>query len=173
LNKKNQFKLINQENNLTLRTIAQKDIEKIRVWKNAHRASFFYKEIINPEEQLKWFTEYQKRQNDFVFMISYMNNDIGCTAFRELDEAMDIYNVILGDKSFGGKGLMSIANSVMCSYMIDHFGKEITVKVLKTNPAIKWYLKNNFIEIDSMNDFVLFRLDYSHFKKIDYKFTAY
>ena len=86
---------------------------------------------------------------------------------------MDIYNVILGDKSFVGKGLMSIANSVMCSYMIDHFGKEITVKVLKTNPAIKWYLKNNFIEIDSMNDFVLFRLDYSHFKKIDYKFTAY
>ena len=173
MDRKKQFKLINQENGLILRTIKQKDIEKIRVWKNAHRTSFFYKGIISPEKQSNWFKAYKKRLNDFVFIISSMKTDIGCTAFRELDEVMDIYNVILGNKSYGGKGLMSIANSVMCSYMIDNFSKDITVKVLKTNPAVKWYLKNNFIEIDNIDDFILFKLDYNNFKKVHYKYLKY
>ncbi len=173
IDNKKQFKLINQKNNITLRTISEKDIEKIRVWKNEHRSSFFFQDIISPENQIRWFRKYLSRGNDFVFIVSYTDKDIGCIAFRELDEVIDIYNVILGDKSFGGKGYMSIANSIMCSYIIDNFKKDITVKVLKTNPAIKWYLKNNFLEIDDTDNYLLFKLDYDNFKKIDYKLIKY
>jgi len=163
------FKLVSEKLNITLKTISENDIEKIRVWKNEHRFSFFYKKIITHEEQLKWFKEYLSRNNDLIFIISYLGKDVGCIAFRELNNIIDIYNVILGDKKFGGRGIMSIANSIMCSYIIDNFNKEITVKVLKTNSALKWYLKNNYSIIDEIDDYILLKLDTNNFNKVYYK----
>lgn len=169
MNLKKDLKLISDNTGINLRLISKSDIEKIRIWKNEHRNSFFYNKIITPKEQAEWFKNYSKRENDFIFIISFDNKDIGCIAFREIEGMIDIYNVILGDKNYGGKGFMSIANAVMCSYISDNFDKEITVKVLKTNPAVKWYLKNNFLKISESEDYVLLKLDTDNFKKVDYR----
>lgn len=166
---KKDFSLIFEDAKVVLVSISSNDIEKIRIWKNEHRNSFFYNKIITSEEQIKWFENYLKRENDFIFVVSFKNKDIGCIAFREINRLIDIYNVILGDKSFGGKGLMSIANRLMCSFIMDNYNEEITVKVLKTNPAIKWYLKNNFYETDIEDNYMLLKLDTIKFKKISYK----
>ena len=169
MNLKKNFKLISTDAKVVLTSISKNDIENIRIWKNEHRNSFFYNKIITPKEQAEWFENYLKRENDFIFIISFDNKDIGCIAFREIEGMIDIYNVILGNKKFGGKGIMSNANRLMCSLIMDNYSSNITVKVLKTNPAVKWYLKNNFYEIGRGDTYLLLKLDNASFKKENYR----
>ena len=169
MNLKKDLKLISDNTSINLRLISKSDIEKIRIWKNEHRNSFFYDKVITPKEQAEWFENYLKRENDFIFIISFDNKDIGCIAFREIEGMIDIYNVILGNKNFGGKGIMSHANRLMCSLIMDNYSSNITVKVLKTNPAVKWYLKNNFYGIGREDTYLLLKFDNTSFKKENYR----
>lgn len=166
---KKDFELISHNTNINLRSITRNDIEKIRIWKNRYRKFFFHNKLITKEEQTKWFESYLKRENDFIFIISFGKEDIGCIGFRDIDKVIDIYNLILGNKKFGGRGVMSNANRLMCSLIMDNYNRDITVKVLKINPAINWYLKNNFYEIDRSDIYLLLKLDINTFKRESYR----
>jgi RimJ/RimL family protein N-acetyltransferase len=147
----NNIKLVSKSNNnVILRSIVQSDIEDLRIWKNDHRKYFFYQELIDSEQQKKWFSQYQKRKNDFMFMIQFKNCYVGCMGFRLLNNYADIYNVILGRKEYLGKHIMSHALQMMISFILDKYSNNVTAKVLVTNPAFKWYQKNNF-KIDKTN----------------------
>lgn len=130
---------------VALRTAVESDGEDLRRWKNANRHFFFYQEIISVEQQQQWLRGYRERADDWMFIVLNDERAIGCMGFRVLnDQRIDIYNVILGDPGFGGKGLMSQAMRLMCSYIVAQFQTEILAKVLNSNPAQAWYLKNGF-----------------------------
>lgn len=139
--------------NVQLRDATNADQENLRIWKNKHRTSFFYQEIIQPEQQLKWFEGYQSRPDDYMFMVDELlqengkttYNPIGCMAFRiEDDDTIDLYNIIRGNKSMG-KVSMKDAMHMMLTYIHQQFpDKKIKCDVLKDNPAVKWYQKCGF-----------------------------
>jgi len=94
-----------------------------------------------------------------MFLICYDNLNIGCMGFRLVDDTIDIYNVILGDKKYGGQGLISQAMEVMINFIISHYPQNITAKIIIDNPALRWYQKNGFIVIELNSDFHLVQLD--------------
>jgi RimJ/RimL family protein N-acetyltransferase len=136
---------------VSLRSIDIDDLELLRQWKNDHRFSFFYHEIIQPAMQTKWFSEFCERPQDYMFVVCYENIKIGCMGFRFVHDLIDIYNVILGLKDYGGRGLMSQAMQRMLQFIRSLYMQDIRVKIVKSNPALKWYKKNGF-EIIEITD---------------------
>jgi RimJ/RimL family protein N-acetyltransferase len=127
-----------------LRSISDRDQEYLRDWKNANRHSFFHTSLISPEQQLTWFRGYLERSDDYMFMVTDGEVRVGCMGIRIVDGAWDIYNVILGDARFKGRGLMSDGLQLLCSYALKQQPVPIGIKVLKANPALGWYLRNGF-----------------------------
>ncbi|OFW64529.1 MAG: hypothetical protein A2Z35_04995 [Actinobacteria bacterium RBG_19FT_COMBO_36_27] len=159
---------------ITLNSITKEDLELLRNWKNKNKNYFFYKKNISIGEQLIWFEEYLEREEDYIFIIKHKETKIGCMGFRVQGKLVDIYNIILGDIKFGGKGLMGIALGLMCSYIIDKYNNIITVKVLENNyNAIEWYRKNGFIEKSKRKDYVFMELDLNNFIYREYKIKTF
>lgn len=160
--------------NIRLRSISYLDQDNLRIWKNNNRSSFFYKKVISPEGQKQWFADYLNRDNDYMFIVEEQN-EIGCMGIRLITDSWDIYNVILGDIKYAGQGIMSKAFSMMISFALIRRNKEISAKVLMNNPALQWYLKNDFVKVEENQDFVVIKLDRQKFivcpinldKKID------
>jgi RimJ/RimL family protein N-acetyltransferase len=143
---------------LRLRSIVEDDLETLRLWKNAHRQFFFFQEVIVPEQQRFWFQQFRTREHDYMFMVRYRTVDIGCMGFRLLDGKIDIYNVILGRKEHANRGIMSMAMCLMNGFAALKFTEEITARVLRTNPALAWYLKNGFELVETFETYYLVRL---------------
>lgn len=170
MNLKPSFEILSLKNEITLRTINRMNIELLRKWKNKNRDYFFYNKEIKPSEQLKWFEGYLERKEDYIFIIEYKGKKIGCIGFRKIDNLIDVYNAILGDKKFSKKGLMSLALKLMCSYIIDEYNMNITLKVLAGNEvARKWYRKNGFIEKSSKDNYIFMELILKDFDYTEYK----
>lgn len=162
------IKLIDED--ITLYSIGHLDMELLRKWKNENKDYFFYNKEISPSEQLEWFEGYLERKEDYIFIIEYKGIKIGCIGFRVSKNLVDVYNVILGNKKFSKKGLMSSALKLMCSYIIDKYNLNITLKVLAGNKvAIKWYRKNGFIEKSSKDNYIFMELILKNFDYTEYK----
>ena len=157
------FTLTCAEADISLRTITEADLEILRQWKNTQRFSFFYQDIITPEQQRRWYQGYLARPDDYMFIVVHAGQAIGCIGYRLLEGAIDIYNVILGDPAAGKRGWMSQALRLMCSYIIAHFTRDIIAQVLTTNPAIGWYEKNNFFTRARHETHVEMKLDLVRF----------
>jgi RimJ/RimL family protein N-acetyltransferase len=140
---------------LLLRSIDEGDLELLRQWKNDHRSSFFYQEIIKPEEQEHWYVDFCKRQHDYMFLVCYDDLRIGCMGFRLIDNVIDIYNVILGIEDYSGQGLMSKAMALMNQFIASRYHHPVTAKIVKNNPALKWYEKNGFKAIETNEQYNL------------------
>lgn len=131
------------------------DLDLIRIWKNNNSQYFFKKNTISSNDQIKWFKKYSDTTNDFMFIIKFENKKIGTIGIRKHEGNWDIYNVILGEKEFGGKGFMSEALNLIIEFAINKYTYNITARVLKSNENIKWYIENNFQIIDEKNDYYL------------------
>jgi RimJ/RimL family protein N-acetyltransferase len=139
----------------SLRTIGAADVELLRGWKNEHRQFFFYKEIITGEQQLAWYQRWSQEPHDHMFVVEAENRSVGCIGTRLFQDTADVYNVILGDKQFGGKGIMSQALCATVAFsQLLYPGLPVCVRVLQANPAISWYERNGFIRIAANDEFV-------------------
>ena len=167
-------KLFLQSNELSLRlgSIQESDGEKLREWKNANRHAFFFQDIITPDQQAHWFEKYQSRADDYMFMVIVEAQTIGCMGFRMIERCADIYNLILGERAWGGKGLMSQAMRLMCSFILSDFSREIGAQVLRSNPAIRWYQQNGFRAYLTHDTFIEMRLDLTLFQPYAFHRTA-
>jgi RimJ/RimL family protein N-acetyltransferase len=148
------FILNSNQDEVFLRTIMASDCENIRQWKNENRFSFFFQDIITSQMQEKWFGEYLERVADNMFVVQHDDIAIGCMGFRLIDGKADVYNVILGNPDYGRKGFMSKALALMCSYILSNSIQNIGLKVLRSNPALNWYLKNGFCEVSAHESFL-------------------
>ena len=162
---KKSFRIFSTDNAIELETIADDDLEMIRKWKNENRYAFFYDKIITPEEQEQWYKGYLEREDDFILIIELNSIKVGCLGFRLLEDSVDIYNVILGHKGYGSKGVMSRASQILYSYIIDNYNRTIELKVLaNNNTAINWYKKNGFFETGNQDNFINLKLDINKLK---------
>lgn len=164
---KKKIQLTSNENDVTLRTIEKDDIEYIRKWRNENREYFFYKKIIEPLKQLDWFQTYIN-SSEYIFIVEYKGLRVGCIGYRFLNNNIDVYNVILGDKKLRGKGIMSKALRLICSYIMDNYNEEITLMVVPENSAMIFYLKNNFEEVRREEKFILMKLNVNKFEYLKY-----
>ena len=160
LNEKN-YRVVIDGQNVYLRSANNTDIEYLRLLKNNHTEYFFHKQEITSNQQEAWFSAYQKRLNDFMFILMLDNNRIGCMGIRLLDNNWDVYNVILGDRDYKGTGLMGRSLQAMLGFARSVRDIPIGLSVLKNNPAIWWYKKNGF-KIDCDNPAYLVML-FDHF----------
>ena len=148
---------------IMLRSIGDADQENLRTWKNMHRTSFFYQEIITPKQQKEWFGKYLGRQHDYMFIVEeVMGKDaeeerhpIGCLAFRkEDDNTIDLYNIIRGQQSV--HVTMKDAMHLMLNYIKVHFpDQRIKCDVLKDNPAVLWYKKCGFAILEEKEYYIM------------------
>jgi RimJ/RimL family protein N-acetyltransferase len=162
------FALTSPECDITLRAITEGDLENLRVWKNTHRFAFFYQEIITPEQQQEWFQNYLTRAHDYMFIVECADESIGCMGFRLIEQYADIYNVIRARADLG-KGAMSQALRLLCSFIAADFTRDIRARVLLTNPARVWYRKNAFAEMASHDTYIEMQLDWSRFRVCSFR----
>lgn len=147
-------------NPIRLRHIEKSDLDCLREWKNQNREWFSYKALISIDAQVAWFNSYAKRPDDHMFIVKMENTSIGCMGFRLESGTLDIYNVILGDRGMGSKGYMGKAITLMCAFIREQYGDlRIGLRVLRENPAVRWYKKNGFIETGETRDCFLLQLD--------------
>lgn len=129
---------------LRLRSATAQDLDNLRSWKNAQSQFFFHQTEISPAQQRAWFEAFAQRPHDYMLMVDHQGTAKGCMGIRLLDTEWDIYNVILGDPAFGKQGHMGRAFAAMLDMALQQRALPITLKVLKHNPAVGWYLKNGF-----------------------------
>ena len=155
--------IFDSDNNsrIKLRFINSGDIELLRKWKNDNKQYFFFDKIINPDQQLEWYRNFSKRENDFMFIVELDTKRIGCMGFRQINKTIDIYNVILGEKQYSQQKVMSNAFQLMISNIKEKFALEIFAKVLKSNPALRWYLKNGFRVSGKKDKYFLIKMENS------------
>ncbi|MEA2016030.1 MAG: GNAT family N-acetyltransferase [Actinomycetota bacterium] len=163
------IKIISSEGNITLRSIEKEDIELIRKWRNENRRYFFYKEEIDAGQQEEWFKSYKNNGKENIFIVEFEGLKVGCIGFRFINNTIDVYNVILGDKKFGGRGIMGRALKLMCGYIIDNYDGEITLMVLpENNKARQWYIKNGFEEAGREKEYIPMKLNINKFNYLKY-----
>jgi hypothetical protein len=130
------------------------DIEEIRLWKNSHSNYFFNSSEISVKEQREWFNKiYLVDKNNFIFIIYYKNEKIGCIGFRILENAWDIYNVMNINSNFKGVGIMHTSLKELIEFIKMKKNIDFKAKVLNSNQNLSWYLKNNFKVIDKNNNY--------------------
>ena len=117
-----------------------------------------FQDIINSNQQLKWYRNFSIRENDFMFVVEFNDKRIGCMGFRLINKTIDIYNVILGEKKYRQQKVMSNALQLMISYINEKFKFDIFAKVLIKNPALNWYLKNGFKIIEKKDQYFQIKL---------------
>lgn len=141
--------------NLSLRSIEETDISLLRLWKNKNRKIFFHKSIISKKDQLEWYKGYTKREDDYIFIIEKSNVSVGCIGFRKLSDCIDLYNLII-DSKFKKCGYMREALNLLLPAIKKRYKDFIiSAKVLKTNNASSWYLKNGFFIKNVINSYYL------------------
>jgi len=158
-----------------LRAIEERDLEDLCTWKNRDRASFFFKDIIGPEQQARWYAGFRARPDDFMFIVEAPHTPVaqpfGCMGFRLVEDIVDVYNVIRGVDLRGADARMSDALILMCSYAMT-YGRDITLRVLRDNPAVGWYERFSFIRVEECPDHYFMRLDTDRFVPARYRLEA-
>ncbi len=130
---------------VVIASIRLEHCEMLRALKNSNREYFFYKGLINTEQQREWFDGYLERTQDYMFTVRHSGADVGVAGFRELDHHWDLYNIILKDSKLRGSGVMSQALVLLCSAARAIAQLPIQARVLNSNPAMQWYLKNGLV----------------------------
>jgi RimJ/RimL family protein N-acetyltransferase len=143
------YDLTDSDPKLIMRLIDSNDLENLRSWKNSQKMFFFHTALISEQQQIEWYKSYEKRNNDFMFLIlNIEKKPIGCMGIRLINEEWDIYNVILGSINYGKLGLMSKSFMKMLDFAYTKKNCPIGLKVLKHNPAVDWYKKNGMSIIE-------------------------
>lgn len=144
---------------VSLRSIERRDLECLRRWKNDNRHAFFYKGIISPSGQKKWFKRYLEDPGDFMFIVEYEGMPAGCLGFKVSGRAAEVYNVISAGNGTRRKGVMSLALKAMLSYITGSLALEAELKVLRSNlPAVNFYKKNSFVQKEESGEHLLMKL---------------
>lgn len=138
---------------ISIEPINKSHLRSLRLWKNQNKNYFFHKDFITHKDQTKWYKLFKSRKDDYMFVITKNNSLVGCMGIRLINDEWDVYNVILGNLKYSKKGIMNTAFLKMIQYAFSLKKAKISLKVLKNNPAIIWYKKQNFEIIKSNEKF--------------------
>jgi hypothetical protein len=153
----------------------ESDSENLRVWKNAHRHSFFFKDEIMPEMQAKWFAKYKADKHSMMLIVQEPAGkdewrSVGCMGYRLLTEDadapyLDLFNILRGEESKVSGYRMKDAFEAMCTYLAQTYNLPQTCKVLTENPARSWYESIGLEKVQDHADHVDYRLNISRLNR--------
>lgn len=136
---------------LILRLLDKKDLPFTLNWRNAEefRMWFVTTNIISSQEHEKWFEQYQKKENDFIFMVTNTAGSIcGQLAIYDIDweNKIGVFGRFLVNPAYSGQGLMKKALLGALKMAKDTFQlKELTLQVKSDNlKAIHIYEAGGF-----------------------------
>lgn len=141
-----------KDGDLTLRSLAENDLELLRNWRNKDhiRTCFIYQEIITEEQQKKWFENYLNSSDDIMFIAEWESQPIGAAALYHVkEETAEFGRLMVGEsipKGFGKRITKSI-----CDFGFSILNlREIYLDVFEDNvKALSIYKKLNFVVINS------------------------
>lgn len=125
------------------------EIEKMRKLRNENREWFISKGIITPEQQMEWYNNYLKKDNDFMFSVYYRHTDIWIGAiglYNILDREAEIGRIIVNSKLVNEKGLGLDTTICACKISFSRLNiSRIKLEVFSNNlSAINTYKKAGF-----------------------------
>ena len=108
---------------IKLNTLTESDIELVRNWRNSKDvAKYMYTENeISREQQKKWFTSIQNRNDCKYWIIEYNNSKLGLANLLGIDETLQscYWAFYLGDSSVRGAGIGSKIEYNVLTYVFD------------------------------------------------------
>lgn len=99
--------------------LALEHLELLRRWRNANRHAFFDATEVTEEGQRAWWAAYQARDSDRQFVVLVDGRPVG-TLGMGTEPTHEVRRVMLGDKTFVGKGVMTQALSQLLQRYPDH-----------------------------------------------------
>lgn len=123
-------------------------------WRNNYeiRKWFFNRDIINKEQQLKWYEKYLKNDTDIMLMIEEVKNPkepIGTVGLYNVDrdnKTAEFGRFMIGDFNARGKGYGLESVKAICYFGFHDLGlNNIKLEVIDNNKsAISIYKKSGF-----------------------------
>lgn len=150
------------------------DCEDLRVWKNANRQYFFFKDEISHEMQAKWFANLQASKTDMMLMVQEYDGEkfvnVGCMGYRLEDDgdekSIDVYNIMRGRTLEGSTHSMAEAFNMMNAFLHTTAKLPVGCLVLADNPARGWYEQNGFELQGEADGHVVYKLNPAKLKPV-------
>ena len=79
---------------------------------------------------------------------------VGCMGYRLVSDVVDVYNVIRGDADRAHGVMHRALLALLWAAKERHPESEIIVRVVLGNPAISWYERCGFVEVERREDHV-------------------
>lgn len=137
------------------------DAERQRILRNQNRQWFCFSGEITPEEQGQWFSDYLKRENDYMFSvwIKPENHWIGTVSLYDIDPVggfAEFGRLLIDRVTAGRSGLGLEATLCACHIGWEQLGlSEIRLEVYEDNvPARRIYERAGFLEYGRCTDTV-------------------
>jgi len=136
-----------QSGRIHLRLLEAQDLPRTLAWRNQDhiRCWFFYRERLTLEQHTEWFGCYQRRDDDFVFILEETGDElrpIGQASLYNIDWAgrtAEYGRLMIGEADAAGRGLAREATNAIVSLAFEQLGlKEVHVEIIPTNfPSIE------------------------------------
>jgi RimJ/RimL family protein N-acetyltransferase len=145
-----------ESDQINLRLLEEKDLTLTCAWRNqdAIRKWFLDSNIISEDQHKAWFSQYQERDDDFVFIIEQKGENflpIGQISLYKIDwisQRAVFGRLMIGEISVRGKGIAKIATNLVLKIAFRDLDiKEVTLEVRSDNlPALAVYRDCGFIK---------------------------
>lgn len=160
---------------VTLRTVAQADIEQLRVWRNSQHVRRFMlsDELITPEQQQAWFEHIQRAQNQHHFVIEYKGKPIGSCNIKtrghepRLQSAQHFEcGLYIGEAKYNGNIIAFAPTLVMNDYCFDKLkAKRLHAVVKSDNTAALRYNEKLGYQVVVNGDLIEIELDRANYER--------
>lgn len=128
---------------IVLRLLSFEHVELLRRWRNQNRFFFIHQQTITKRIQKNWFKRYKEDPHDTIYIVYYQFSPVGVLGVTEYRDEIEIGRLMLGDKRYEKRGIMTGALELIIS---KYRHKKLFLKVIKTNViAQKFYNKNKFV----------------------------
>lgn len=150
--------------NVRLRLLEEEDLPLTFTWRNRDdiRIWFFHSEPITIKNHYAWFNKYKSLDDDYVFIIEFMDKPVGQVALYHIDwqkQSAEYGRLMIGEDKAKGKGIAKIATDLIIEFGFYTLNlKEIYLEVKKQNiNAIKLYERCGFSHIEERQDSLLMK----------------